>query len=316
MRNIQSKWPGILGLGCLVGFWGGAGADPLREGYEAFLAGEAARTVQILEPNLGQLREKSRAALWVFLAYCQQGQFERALQGLTAYRERYQEKGFAASLVAFYCHHLAERPLRAQAQDRRQKTLLNYYLGAFQKYYEGDSRAAERLFQQCLALGDREADEYRLAQTEGDRRGPGRGAPNAASRYRIYRHPSRKWGIKYPPDWQVDVQGEVVMFRGSRANVGVSYWAQEEEDILAQLRQTAEGGDVQVTQAGQADLGWADLTMSAWFVEGYQKDHRTRHYTLALRHGRGWLLLLLAAAPQDFLWQRAYFDLMVQSLAP
>jgi len=190
-----------------------------------------------------------------------------------------------------------------------------YYLGAHRRYYEGDPEGAAKFFRECLETYDLVVPEYRLAQAELEApSSPPHTALYACRKYRLFRHRDGQWALKYPPDWHLDWQGDIVVFLGPRAEVAVSYLPQPDGPLLARLKQTAQANGLTVTRAEKADLRWAGLKGEAWEVEGRKGNQRMD--ILAVEHGEGWLLLLFSTAAEDYPWQRAYFNLMLQSLGP
>jgi hypothetical protein len=289
--------------------------DAYRAGWQALRAGDPARAIAVLEPALPHLRVPSHAALLLFLARCQQGQFDAALRELCAAREKYRERRFADSLVAYYTHRLTETHLRRRARTPQEKSELAFYLGAYRQDYEGDSPAAYRLYRRCVSLAQTNTPEYALARSELARRRPGHTAPHAARRWQPATLPGAPVRLYHPPDWTPDPAEDflALVSQDGRTQIMVSRWAGGAE-VLPSLELTAKQNGMTVERSGRADLRWAGLSAEAWFVEGRPAHRDVRQTILALQRDIGFLLFLFESPPSDYLWQRATFDLMLQGL--
>lgn len=316
-KGRQRSWLWALGGGWI--FLARPLAAALPEAYiaawQALQEGDPARAEACLEPALPHLPNPAHAALLLFWARCQQGQFEAALRGLCQARETYREHSFADSLVAFYTHRLTEDHLRRRARMPREKSELAFYLGAYRQDYEGNPQAAFRLYQRCVDLGQRNTPEFALAQAELARRRPGRAAPAAVWRWKPARLPGTSLRLYRPPDWSVELQPNFLALIAPEGQTKIlaSYWAGRNH-ILSSLEMTAARNGTHIERSGPVDLRWAGLACQAWKVEGQPAQRKVRQVILAVAWNQGFLLFLYEASPSDFLWRQATFDALLQGL--
>jgi TolB-like protein len=139
-------------------------ADTYSEARDALIEGRDADVVKLLTPSaVARIRNHSHAALWLAIAQARSGHKSEALDGLKAYRAKSKESPFIDRIVDLYLGGAKEDAVLDSAKEPWQKCEAGFYLGAYQKFFEGNKDRAAELLKLSVDTQMTAFSEYRLA---------------------------------------------------------------------------------------------------------------------------------------------------------